>query len=85
MPKNHLSITKWNDAMLNGIIKFFLENKLITFFLTVSIIVWGLATAPFNWQLGWIPRDPVPVDAIPDIGESANCVYRMDGTVAAGH
>ena len=75
MPKNHLSITKWNDAMLNGFIKFFLENKLITFFLTASIIVWGLATAPFNWQPGWIPRDPIPVDAIPDIGENQQIVF----------
>lgn len=61
--------------MLIGIIKFFLENKLITVLLTVSLIIWGLAVAPFNWEMRWIPRDPVPVDAIPDIGENQQIVF----------
>ena len=38
-------------------------------------IGWGIATAPFNWKLVWFPRDPVPVDAIPDIGENQQIVY----------
>ena len=61
--------------MLSVIIKFFLENKLITFLLAVSLILWGFATAPFNWHSGWIPSDPVPVDAIPDIGENQQIVF----------
>ncbi len=61
--------------MLNNIIKFFLENKLITFLLTISLISWGIATAPFSWNLDLIPRDPVPVDAIPDIGENQQIVF----------
>ena len=61
--------------MLNFIIKFFLENKLVTVLLTGLIIVWGIGTAPFNWYLGWFPRDPVPVDAIPDIGENQQVVF----------
>ena len=32
-------------------------------------------TAPFNWNTGIFPRDPVPVDAIPDIGENQQIVY----------
>ena len=31
--------------------------------------------APFDWNLGWLPRDPVPVDAIPDIGENQQIVF----------
>lgn len=31
--------------------------------------------APFDWDLGGIPRDPVPVDAIPDIGENQQIVF----------
>ena len=61
--------------MLNKIIRFFLENKLITFLLLFSLIAWGIASAPFNWDLGFFPRDPVPVDAIPDIGENQQIVY----------
>lgn len=61
--------------MLNKIIRFFLENKLITFIVLITLITWGIATAPFNWDLGIFPRDPVPVDAIPDIGENQQIVY----------
>ena len=41
----------------------------------IVFIVWGIVTAPFNWNLGFLPRDPVPVDAIPDIGENQQIVY----------
>ena len=61
--------------MLNKIIKYFLENKLITLLLLGALIVWGISTAPFNWGDSIIPRDPVPVDAIPDIGENQQIVY----------
>ena len=56
--------------MINRIIRFFLENKLVTLLFFLLVLGWGLATAPFNWDLGSFPRDPVPVDAIPDIGEN---------------
>ncbi len=61
--------------MLNRIIKFFLENKLITVIILLSFIAWGIITAPFNWNISWLPRDPVPVDAIPDIGENQQIVF----------
>ena len=66
--------------MLNAIIKFFLENKLVTTLLTLAFIAWGVAVAPFNWRihtetLDALPRDPVPVDAIPDIGENQQIVF----------
>ena len=61
--------------MLNAIIKFFLENKLVTTLLTLAFIAWGVAVAPFNWSLESLPRDPVPVDAIPDIGENQQIVF----------
>ena len=60
--------------MLNRIIKYFLDNRVITLLLLVIVIVWGLSTAPFNWHGGLLPRDPVPVDAIPDIGENQQIV-----------
>ncbi len=61
--------------MLNRIIRFFLENKLVTFLILIVLIAWGINTAPFNWDTGIFPRDPVPVDAIPDIGENQQIVY----------
>lgn len=60
--------------MLSKIIKYFLNNRLITMLLLVILVVWGLSTAPFNWHGGLLPRDPVPVDAIPDIGENQQIV-----------
>lgn len=61
--------------MLNKTIKFFLENKLVTVILLLLVIAWGLVTAPFNWNNGFLPNDPVPVDAIPDIGENQQIVF----------
>ncbi|HPE56668.1 MAG TPA: efflux RND transporter permease subunit [Bacteroidales bacterium] len=61
--------------MLNKIIRFFLENKLVTFIMLLTFVAWGIITAPFNWKTGFLPNDPVPVDAIPDIGENQQIVY----------
>ena len=61
--------------MLNKIIRFFLENKLVAAILLFLFIAWGVATAPFNWRMDWFPRDPVPVDAIPDIGDNQQIVF----------
>ncbi len=61
--------------MLNKIIRYFLENKLITFMLLFSFIIGGIVTAPFNWETSLIERSPVPVDAIPDIGENQQIVF----------
>ena len=60
--------------MLKAIIKYFLENRLVTAILLIVIIVWGLSTAPFNWHGGLLPRDPVAVDAIPDVGDNQQIV-----------
>lgn len=61
--------------MLNNTIRYFLENKLITFIILTAFIVGGIVTAPFNWDFSLIERNPVPVDAIPDIGENQQIVF----------
>ncbi|MEP2609609.1 MAG: efflux RND transporter permease subunit, partial [Cyclobacteriaceae bacterium] len=61
--------------MLNRIIKYFLENRLITVLILIGFIAWGIVTAPFGWKVGSLPSDPVPVDAIPDIGENQQIVF----------
>ncbi|WP_257670435.1 efflux RND transporter permease subunit [Parapedobacter tibetensis] len=61
--------------MLNQLIKYFLNNKLVTLLLTLLLVGWGLTTAPFKWEIPFLPSDPVPVDAIPDIGENQQIVF----------
>lgn len=60
--------------MFNWIVKYFLDNKLITWIICIVLLTLGVVTAPFNWQTGFLPRDPVPVDAIPDIGANQQIV-----------
>lgn len=61
--------------MLNAIIRFFLENKLVAWLFVLGFIFWGLSSAPFDFNISWLPRDPVAVDAIPDIGENQQIVF----------
>jgi copper/silver efflux system protein len=61
--------------MVNRLIRFFLENRLVAWLLMIFFIGWGIAVAPFNWDTGFLPRDPVPVDAIPDIGENQQIIF----------
>ena len=60
--------------MFNRLVKYFLDNRLITFIFLIAFVGYGLVTMPFNWNTGFLPRDPVPVDAIPDIGENQQIV-----------
>ncbi len=61
--------------MLNKSIKFLIENKLVAVLLLALFIGWGISTAPFDWNTGSFPRNPVAVDAIPDIGENQQIVF----------
>ncbi len=61
-------------------IRFFLENKLVAILLAMALVFWGFVVAPFDWDTHAIARDPVPVDAIPDIGENQQIVFtKWDG------
>ena len=61
--------------MLNRVIRFCLENKLVVSLVLLVLIGWGVLVAPFDWKLDFLPRAPVPVDAIPDIGENQQIVF----------
>ncbi len=61
--------------MLQNIIKFFLENKLVTFLVLIILIGWGVAISPFNGANSSFTTKPIPVDAIPDIGENQQIIY----------
>ena len=61
----------WIDRVL----WFSLNNKLAIALLIVFFAVWGIMVAPFDWDTGALPRSPVPVDAIPDLGENQQIVF----------
>ena len=66
--------------MLNKSIKFLIENKLVSVLLLILFLGWGTVNSPFNWETGFLPNDPVAVDAIPDIGENQQIVFtKWDG------
>ena len=60
---------------INKLIRFCLENKLVVMLFTIVLVLWGVMVAPFDWEMESLPRDPVPVDAIPDIGENQQIVF----------
>jgi len=62
-------------GLVGKIVGFCLTNRLIVVLLVLAVVFWGVAVAPFDWQLGAMPRSPVPVDAIPDIGENQQIVF----------
>ncbi len=63
------------QSLIDKVIRFCLENKLVVGLLVIMFVGWGLMVAPFDWDLWGLPRDPVPVDAIPDIGENQQIVF----------
>jgi len=66
--------------MLNKSIKFIIENKLVAVLLLLLFVGWGIVNAPFHWDTGILPTNPVAVDAIPDIGENQQIVFtKWDG------
>lgn len=61
--------------MLNKAIKFLIENKLVAVLMLTLFVGWGIVNAPFGWDTGFLPSNPVAVDAIPDIGENQQIVF----------
>jgi Cu(I)/Ag(I) efflux system membrane protein CusA/SilA len=51
------------------------DNKLVVLLAALLLAGAGVMVAPFDWHLGGLPRDPVPVDAIPDLGENQQIVF----------
>jgi len=60
---------------LDLIIRWSLDNRPIVVIAVLVAVAWGVSVAPFDWSVDFLPRDPVPVDAIPDIGENQQIVF----------
>jgi Cu(I)/Ag(I) efflux system membrane protein CusA/SilA len=54
---------------------FWMTQKLLVSIGLIILFGVGLVVAPFDWNIPLLPRNPVPVDAIPDIGENEQIVF----------
>lgn len=59
--------------MFNKAVKYFLDRPLIACLFLFAFIGWGISFSPFDWH-SVLPRHPIAVDAIPDIGENQQIV-----------
>ena len=75
MDERLININGQSTGPLGRLIRFCLENKLVVGLFVVLIVGAGLYVAPFDWDIWGMPRNPVPVDAIPDIGENQQIVF----------
>lgn len=64
---------------MNKLIHFCLNQKLVLLILLTFVIGWGIRVAPFDWDSTVIPRDPVAVDAIPDLGDNQQIIFTEYG------
>ncbi len=62
-------------SVVGTVIRFCLENKLVVLLCVFTIAAAGILVAPFDWRFEQVERYPVPVDAIPDIGENQQIVF----------
>ncbi|UCE17560.1 MAG: efflux RND transporter permease subunit, partial [Gemmatimonadota bacterium] len=70
--------TGWENKKmgpLDRLIGFCLENKIVVALVILFVVTWGIMVAPFDWNFWGLQRSPVPVDAIPDIGENQQIVF----------
>jgi len=67
--------TPEQKSAIGKLIRFCLENKLVVGLFMFAVIFAGILVAPFEWNVGGLQRYPVPVDAIPDIGENQQIVF----------
>lgn len=61
--------------MTTALIQWCLRNRLIVGLLALMIAAAGVLVAPFDWKIPGVDREPVGVDAIPDIGENQQIVF----------
>jgi Cu(I)/Ag(I) efflux system membrane protein CusA/SilA len=75
MDKGPPEQTAEQKSAIGKLLRFCLTNRLIVGLFVMAVIVVGILVAPFDWKMGGITRYPVPVDAIPDIGENQQIVF----------
>lgn len=64
-----------DSGFFSRIMGAWIAQKLFVAVFVFGVLLYGLSVAPFDWDMPWLPRDPTPVDAIPDIGENQQIVF----------
>jgi len=62
-------------GFLQSVIAFCIDNQFVVILMILCTLGWGVMVAPFDWNIAGVNRSPVPVDAIPDIGENQQIVF----------
>jgi len=75
MDKESPEQTAEQKSAIGKLMRFCLTNRLVVGLFVLVVIMTGILVAPFDWEIGGITRYPVPVDAIPDIGENQQIVF----------
>ena len=75
MTENYAQLTVEQKSFVGRILRFCLTNKLLVALIVLFTAAAGIYVAPFDWELKGFPRNPVPTDAIPDIGENQQIVF----------
>ncbi|MDK2964277.1 MAG: copper/silver efflux system protein, partial [Verrucomicrobiota bacterium] len=70
-----LNHTAEQRSLIGRLMRFCLTHRLVVALFTFAVLIAGLLVAPFDWKFGGTQRYPVPVDAIPDIGENQQIVF----------
>ncbi|MBM3300819.1 MAG: hypothetical protein FJY85_12800, partial [Deltaproteobacteria bacterium] len=74
-PQDDHGIQRDRASLFSRFMRYWAEQKLLASMVIVGLLFYGSAVAPFDWDISWLPRAPVPVDAIPDIGENQQIVF----------
>jgi len=72
---DRLTLIPEQRSLVGRLLWFCLNNRLLVLLGVILVVFWALTCAPFDWDIDAIPRNPVPVDAIPDIGENQQIVF----------
>lgn len=60
---------------MKRLIDYLIDTPIVAGLLAALLLAAGLYVSPFDHGLGALPRDPVAVDALPDIGENQQIVF----------
>jgi Cu(I)/Ag(I) efflux system membrane protein CusA/SilA len=68
-------MTRPSEGFVAGVARVVLDNPVISFVTIALVIVLGVLVAPFDVDLPGVDRTPIPVDAIPNVGENQQIVF----------
>jgi Cu(I)/Ag(I) efflux system membrane protein CusA/SilA len=63
------------SSLIGSLIKACLKRPGLVLAIVSVACCLGVSFAPFDWDLKGLPRFPIPVDAIPDIGENQQIIF----------